>query len=203
LCQQSLRLHPSHPETVLQLNVILRQLGRQEEAMRLSWRCITASREQDSGADDKVPRRGTSDRRDEVMEAPEWCHSDDAPGAKWRRKGRSCVVCVKWGRKYGADYVNRLARGVRRCVDPSLEYDFLCLTDDLRGLDESLVRAHRFPPDFPLKTWWAKAYMFSPECPLTPGACSNPKSQGHRVRPTLMEHVRQVIGWCMSTWTPW
>ena len=41
------------------------------------------------------------------------------------------VVCVKYGTKYGANYVNRLASMVRR--QSSVDVDFFCLTDDPAG----------------------------------------------------------------------
>lgn len=42
------------------------------------------------------------------------------------------VLCIKWGRKYGPQYVNRLYRGVRSNL--SLPFRFVCLTDDARGI---------------------------------------------------------------------
>ncbi|MDI9246614.1 hypothetical protein [Marinobacter sp. CHS3-4] len=43
------------------------------------------------------------------------------------------VLCMKWGAKYGPEYVNRLASMVRRNL--SVEYRFVCLTDDSLGID--------------------------------------------------------------------
>lgn len=66
------------------------------------------------------------------------------------------VLCVKNGSKYSADYVNTLARMVSR--NCTLEYEFVCLTDDAEGLDNG-VRVIKLPRKF--RTWWAKPYMFS------------------------------------------
>ena len=41
------------------------------------------------------------------------------------------VVCMKWGTLYGADYLNRLYRMVRRHVSGPIR--FVCLTDDPSG----------------------------------------------------------------------
>ena len=43
------------------------------------------------------------------------------------------VVCVKYGTKYGADYVNKLFRGVKNNLN--LPHKFICFTDDPNELD--------------------------------------------------------------------
>jgi hypothetical protein len=43
------------------------------------------------------------------------------------------VVCVKYGTKYGADYVNKLYYGVKLHLER--EHTFVCFTDDASGLD--------------------------------------------------------------------
>jgi hypothetical protein len=42
------------------------------------------------------------------------------------------VICMKWGRLYGPEYVNHLHAGVRRHL--SLPHRFVCFTDDASGL---------------------------------------------------------------------
>ena len=42
------------------------------------------------------------------------------------------VLCMKWGTKYGPEYVNRLYAMVRRNL--SGNFNFVCLTDDTRGI---------------------------------------------------------------------
>lgn len=42
------------------------------------------------------------------------------------------VICMKWGTKYGPEYVNRLYAMVRRHL--SGNFRFVCLTDDTRGI---------------------------------------------------------------------
>jgi alpha-N-acetylglucosamine transferase len=46
------------------------------------------------------------------------------------------VVCVKWGEKYSAEYVNKLYSMVQRHL--SLPHRFVCLTEDSRGLDSDI-----------------------------------------------------------------
>jgi hypothetical protein len=42
------------------------------------------------------------------------------------------IVCMKWGSKYGPEYVNRLYAMVRRHLTG--EFNFICLTDDATGI---------------------------------------------------------------------
>lgn len=46
------------------------------------------------------------------------------------------VVCMKWGSKYGPEYVNILRKMVRRNL--SLDHRFVCFTDDALGLDADI-----------------------------------------------------------------
>lgn len=71
------------------------------------------------------------------------------------------VVCVKYGTKYGANYVNRLASMVRR--QSSVDVDFFCLTDDPAGLEVGirtlpLPRMNILGQD--ISGWWQKLAMF-------------------------------------------
>ena len=50
-----------------------------------------------------------------------------APAAAQRH-----VLCMKWGTKYGPEYVNRLYGMVRRHL--SGDFNFVCLTDDATGI---------------------------------------------------------------------
>lgn len=46
------------------------------------------------------------------------------------------VLCIKWGTKYGAQYVNRLYQGVNKYLHRP--FRFLCLTDDATGIDDGV-----------------------------------------------------------------
>ncbi|MCW7753205.1 hypothetical protein OOT00_04300 [Desulfobotulus sp. H1] len=55
------------------------------------------------------------------------------------------IVCMKWGDKYDATYVNILAAMVKRNI--TIPYRFICFTDNAHGIDEHI---DVFPiPDFP------------------------------------------------------
>jgi hypothetical protein len=69
------------------------------------------------------------------------------------------VLCIKWGTKYGADYVNKLRSMVKRHL--SLEHRFICFTDDAQGIHPD-VEVFDLPKvgfaDFDERKPWAKAH---------------------------------------------
>jgi len=82
------------------------------------------------------------------------------------------VICISWGPKYGAPYVNRLYAGVARNVTPP--FSFTCFTDDASGFRPE-VRAEALPPlDVAMPTGtkgiWPKARLWS----ATLGALTGP-----------------------------
>lgn len=46
------------------------------------------------------------------------------------------VLCMKWGKAYGPEYVNRLRNGVARNL--SYPHRFICFTDDATGIDQGI-----------------------------------------------------------------
>ena len=56
------------------------------------------------------------------------------------------VICLKWGSMYGAEYVNRLYRGVKAHLHR--QFRFVCVTEDSGGLDEG-IDAQPMPPPPP------------------------------------------------------
>jgi len=73
------------------------------------------------------------------------------------------VACVKWGKKYGPEYVNKLFRMVRR--NASSDITFVCFTDNGDGVDER-VQIWELPyPE--LTGWWNKVALFSSNLPIS------------------------------------
>lgn len=66
------------------------------------------------------------------------------------------VVCVKWGEKYGPEYVNILFDMVNRNL-PARSGRFVCYTDDPQGIDEE-IEIQELPEG--LEGWWNKLYLF-------------------------------------------
>lgn len=71
------------------------------------------------------------------------------------------VLCLKHGTKYDASYVNKLYNMVER--NCTLDYEFVCLTDDAKGIDPR-VKILRLPGG--IAGWWCKPYMFSKDLPI-------------------------------------
>jgi hypothetical protein len=72
------------------------------------------------------------------------------------------VVCLKWGTKYGPEYVNKLYGALKR--NTTLPFTLHCFTEDATGINKNVV-IH------PLKYkgidgWWNKLYLFSNEVDL-------------------------------------
>lgn len=53
------------------------------------------------------------------------------------------IICIKWGQKYGADYLNRLASMIRR--NTVRETRLVCFTDDATGADPG-IEIQPLPP---------------------------------------------------------
>lgn len=73
------------------------------------------------------------------------------------------VLCVRYGNKYGKEYVERLRNMVQRHL--TLPYEFVCLTDDPSPI--SGVRLIIEPNAGYAKPWWHKVHMFDPSLPIS------------------------------------
>lgn len=70
------------------------------------------------------------------------------------------VVCLKWGTKYPAEYVNRLYRMVRKHL--TIPFRFVCLTDSDAGIDPG-IETRMLEIDPAIKGWWYKLQLFKPQ----------------------------------------
>jgi hypothetical protein len=75
------------------------------------------------------------------------------------------IVCLKWGTKYGPEYVNRLFAGVKR--NTTVDFKFHCFTEDTTNLNAEIV-THPLPFNT-LEGWWNKLYLFSKDLPIPLG----------------------------------
>lgn len=73
------------------------------------------------------------------------------------------IICMKWGDKYGAEYVNRLYSMVKRHL--TLDFQMVCLTDDAKGIHPD-VACHPIPelnlPNNLPERGWKKLTTFRP-----------------------------------------
>ncbi len=77
------------------------------------------------------------------------------------------IVTLKWGNRYGPEYVNRLASAVRRHTKEPVTV--VCFTDDGSGIDPA-VEIYPIPEiDLPAAekvTGWRKLCLFRPDLPI-------------------------------------
>lgn len=71
------------------------------------------------------------------------------------------VVCLKWGDKYGPEYVNNLHQHVEENL--TLPHRFVCITDDPSGLADGIEALPLLSDDETIKGWWQKLAFFKKE----------------------------------------
>ena len=67
------------------------------------------------------------------------------------------IICVKWGTKYSADWVNRL---LYMCsINISIPFNFYCYTDESSGLNKKVKIIPITTEDY-YEGYWNKLCMF-------------------------------------------
>ena len=72
------------------------------------------------------------------------------------------VLCVRFGTRYGREYVERLRNMIARHI--TIPYEFVCLTDDQHPIEG--VRSIVQPNANYARGWWHKVHMFDSSLPL-------------------------------------
>src|SRR5258708_37508971 len=82
------------------------------------------------------------------------------------------VICMKWGKRYGADYVNRLYSMIQRHTARPTR--LVCYTDEAKGIDSD-VETYPLPPiELPEKRRccpWRKISLWQKNLPGIAGEC--------------------------------
>ena len=66
------------------------------------------------------------------------------------------ILCVKWGTRYNAEYVNKLYRGIQKYTKK--KFTFYCFTEDPTDLVNE-INVVKLKENW--KGWWGKATLFS------------------------------------------
>lgn len=74
-------------------------------------------------------------------------------------------VCLKWGTKYSAEFVNKLDSMISRNI--SVPYQLHCMTEDKTGILPHIKIIDL--PDLPLYKWWWKMLLFDDNFPIKDG----------------------------------
>lgn len=73
------------------------------------------------------------------------------------------IVCLKYGTKYSAEYVNKLYSMTKRHC--SVDCKFVCITEDTSGLNPEIeVLPLTIDPE--IAGWWYKVFLFDRKFPL-------------------------------------
>ena len=97
------------------------------------------------------------------------------------------ILCFKWGKRYGADYVNRLYRGVKAHLDRP--FRFVCVTDNPEGLVEG-VDAQPFPGPPP---GWTPNERYKKWPSIYVKLCVFEKGFAQLEGPTLFLDIDQIV----------
>ena len=73
------------------------------------------------------------------------------------------VVCLKYGNKYSAEYVNKLYNSVKRNL--TVPFEFVCITEDSKGINPNIV-IKDLPITSGITGWWYKPFIFDPNINL-------------------------------------
>ncbi len=73
------------------------------------------------------------------------------------------VVCLKYGTKYSAEYVNKLYNGVKSNL--TIPFEFVCFTEDATDIN-SEIRIEPIPLISGVEGWWYKPMFFNPNLGL-------------------------------------
>lgn len=123
---------------------ILRQLGKKDEAIKHSWDQITEYTKKKVNPDYEGFK---------AIEIKPWKLEEK----KFEEDEKHIsVLCVKWGTRYNADYVNKLYAGIKR--NTSWKITFYCFTDDEKDLHED-IKVEKLEEGW--KKWWGKVTLFN------------------------------------------
>ena len=125
-------------EATINLGAIMRKKGDYKKAMDFAWAEIEA-------LCNKADKKYTPPAIVDVAKLP-----------KVSEYKTLLVVCVKYGTKYGPDYVNKLYHGVQKNL--TIPHNFICYTEDPSGLDKEINVA---PLNKGFDGWWNKASIFN------------------------------------------
>ena len=109
----------------------------------------------ESKAERKARKRNDKETLQEVVKV----HSEPVV----KNNDNRYVVCLKYGDKYGPEYVNKLHSMVKRHL--TLPYEFVCFTERPQGIDPE-IRIEKLDLIPGIQGWWYKPMFFNPDLPI-------------------------------------
>ncbi len=153
VCMDGLLIIPTDPPCLYNFNVALRQVSCIDSAINFSIGILKNSYSVDVDCENAT----VSESGSIVPESSRRTPSEP-------RNHGIVFICVKWGSKYGPEYVNAMYYALKRHWTRGMEaLRLVCITDD----DSDIIPAVECKP-FPSaaihgkwRTWWLKASIFS------------------------------------------
>ena len=153
MCRRGLALTDGmDPVCLSNINVALRMLGQIDEAVTLSWSAMKLP-----------PFDPVQLNLQQLSPYPARAPAPSSSSSSSSSSPPALVVAVKWGTKYGPNYVNNMYNMLEHHGFPDRNFKLLCFTDDVTGLRPEVVTAALPVDELPdWKGWWLKAFLFSP-----------------------------------------
>lgn len=139
-CRAGLAVNSQDQNCMYNLNIALRQVGDIEIAISRCWDILVRTFNVEPCASSQQPMSALHPHSPQQVTA----------------------VCVKWGDKYGPEYVNNLHRAIRRHDTPARISKLICFTDDSTGIARDVKCLPFDPSTLSWKGWWLKAQIFAP-----------------------------------------
>jgi len=185
-CKRGLEIDEKDSTCLFNANVALRLLDRLHDAVALTLRAIDASSSSTSLFSPLVSSSMPNIVLLKLLKQQEMQQEKEKRGAEQQSKNKRqevgeekdivTIVCVKWGKKYSAHYVNVLYASLLRHWNSSSSSSsvkspplrLVCLTDDASGIDERVECKpfHAATKEAKWQGWWLKANLFCPSLAL-------------------------------------
>ena len=143
-CKKAIELDPTNNDARINYGNALRQSGLREEANEMCWQMLK----------DEVFKRSKGEVELEV-EVVDLQTLEVEPRNDEEQVN---IITLKYGTKYGPEYVNKLLNGFKRNTERN--FKFICFTDDPRELEPE-IEVRELPEDW--KRLCGKAMIFRPE----------------------------------------
>ena len=150
-CRQGLNIQNTNKECLYNINIALRQIGQIEEAINLSWNALISSTK---------PMKPINLPSLHVLNHPSLIQEQQQQQQQQQQQELT-IVCIKWGTKYNAQYVNNLYSALLRNIPEQRTFRLLCYTDDTTDVHPAVKCQSFNTKTTTWQGWWMKAQIFA------------------------------------------
>jgi tetratricopeptide (TPR) repeat protein len=123
-CLLSMELQPDNQDNFINFSNALRMTGRRDEAVDLTWKAIVNKYRTNHPNIEK-------DFTPKCIDVQE-CKNLTPDNEEGLKSETINIISMKWGTKYGPEYVNKLYRGFKK--NTNRPFNFILFTDNTEGL---------------------------------------------------------------------